>query len=270
MNNLYNLVINRTNSNSSEKFINLIREGAILLVVLEILGYRIPTFLSTSMNTFLLNIFYLLTDYKVPFLLVIVWICSIVISKVSTKHHYFENLHYNFLHQITKVYKFYWIIIFIICLLATNLQSIIDFRFLLTLTKNTNLITQFFPILFRNLFSLFLLIANIYWCLMYFCKTDNIISEKHPRESHLNSKEYINLAKREFTIKDKKIFLQIFVKNNELKPLDDIKEYFLIKKVTDLRLKRHHSKITIISQFPSYSDAKAFMNDYADEPKNFK
>ncbi|UQS84396.1 hypothetical protein MOO46_03845 [Apilactobacillus apisilvae] len=270
MQNLYNLVINRTNSNSSEKFINLIREASILLVVLEIFGYRVPSFLSTSMNTFLLNVFYLLTDYKVPLLLFLIWLALTSISKLSMNFHYFENLHYNFLHQVSKVYKFYWIIIFIICLLATNLQSIIDFSFIMQVTKQTNIATQLLPTLFRNVFSLGLLIANIYWCLMYFCKTDNIISEKHPRESHLDSKAYINLAKREIDFENKKINLQIFVKNNELKPLDDIKEYFLVKKVTNKTNNRHRSKITIISQFPSYNDAKSFMNDYADEPKNFQ
>lgn len=268
MQNVYNIVLNRTNSNNVERFINLFREGALIVVILEIFGYRVPSFLTSSMNNFLLSVFYLITSYKIPLLCVIISIILFLVSEASMHHPYLDNLHHNFWRQLIKLYKFVWIIVFTVCLLATNLESLIDFKFIIDARALGNN-ALFLPTLFRNCFALLLFAANVYWFFVYFCQNNNVLAEKHPRESQLNSRDYIKLAKRELEISNQHIYLQIYVRNNESRPLDDIKEYFLVKHVFYSDQGRKKKDITIISQFASYSDAKSFMNDYADNHGNF-
>ncbi|WP_414827004.1 hypothetical protein ACLN1Y_05715 [Apilactobacillus kunkeei] len=268
MQNVYNIVLNRTNSNSVERFINLFREGAIILVVLEIFGYRVPSFLTTSMNNFLLSIFYLITSYKIPLICFILLCGLFLVSEASMHHRYLDNLHHNFWRQLIKLYKYVWIIVFTVCLLATNLESLIDFKFIVE-ARSFAAGSNFWPTLFRNCFALFMFFLNIYWFLVYFCNSDNALAEKHPRKNQLNSKGYIKLSKRELEFSNQHVYLQIYVRNNESQALDDIKEYFLVKQVNYRNDRQHKEDITIISQFASYSDAKNFMNDYADEPSNF-
>lgn len=268
MQNVYNIVMNRTNSNSVERFINLFREGAIILVVLEVLGYRVPSFLTPAMNNFLLSVFYLITSYKIPLICLIITTILFLISEASMHHRYLDNLHRNFFRQLIKLYKYVWIIVFTVCLLATNLESLIDFKFIMD-AKALSTQSVFWPTLFRNCFALALFLFNVYWFAVYFCQNDNALAEKHPRQSQLNSKNYIKLAKRELIFSNQHIYLQLYVRNNEEKPLDEIKEYFLVKQVTHQGDRTHRPDISIVSQFATYGDAKAFLNDYADEPSNF-
>lgn len=268
MQNVYNIVLNRTNSNSVERFINLFREGAIILVILEIFGYRIPSFLSNDMNTFLLNVFYLVTSYKIPLICFAILVLLYLLSEASMHHPYLDNVHHNFWLQLIKLYKYVWIIIFTVCLLFTNLQSLIDFKFIID-ARSLGANSPFIPTLFRNCFALVLFALNVYWFISYFCQNSNALAYKHPRESQLNSRNYIKLAKREIKFSDQRIYLQIYVRNNESQALDEIKEYFLVKHVYYTNASRHNANISIVSQFASYGDAKAFMNDYADDLSNF-